>query len=254
MIWPVHVINMAANTTRMARARGELECLGIPFSRFEAVDGRVLSGDEMARVYDPVANLRRARHPMIGPEIGCYLSHVALWERIAAGDAPGGVILEDDFAAAPDFADVLAAIAGDDGSWEIAKLFSARVGQKMLDCRPLVAGRVIGVPYKVPNTTLGYAIRRDAAARLAACALPVSRPIDEDHKHFWELGLRVALVVPPPLAFGEQGAETGTITGARRRTQKRRAGAALLHLWRSLRFRLSYLGRLHWNRLVRRVR
>jgi glycosyl transferase family 25 len=253
MIWPVHVINMAANTTRMARAAAELDRLGLPFIRFEAVDGRALPPDRLARVYDPAQNRRRARHPMIGPEIGCYLSHVALWERIAAGDAPGGVILEDDFAAAEDLPAVLAALAGDHGDWEIAKLFSARRSQMVLARRPLAPGREIGVPYKVPNTTLGYAIRREAAARLAARALPVSRPIDEDHKHFWELGLRVAMVVPPPLSYGEQSAETGTITAARRRT--RDAGtSAPVQAVRTLGYRLSYLVNLHWNRLVRRAR
>ncbi|MCF6315100.1 MAG: glycosyltransferase family 25 protein [Marinosulfonomonas sp.] len=254
MTWPVYVINMAANTTRMVRVASELEHLGIPFTRFEAVDGRALSQDALERVYDPDANLRQTRHPLVGPEIGCYLSHVALWKQIATGEASGGIILEDDFTAADDFAAVISAVTNDAGNWEIAKLFSARVGQKVLDCRPLVTGRKIGVPYKVPNTTLGYAIRRDTAARLAACALPVSRPIDEDHKHFWELGLRVSMVTPSPLAWGEQSAETGTITAARHRTKKQNVSAALLQAWRSFRCRLSYTSKLHWHRIIRRAR
>lgn len=254
MSWPVHVINMASNPTRMAQAAGELARAGVPFTRFEAVNGRALPPEELARVYDPQANARRARHPLIGPEIGCYLSHVALWRQIAAGDAAGGVILEDDFACAPDLAAVLDAVAGDSGDWEIVKLFSARRGQKLLELRPLVPGRQIGVPYKVPNTMLGYAIRREAAARLAAAALPVSRPIDEDHKHFWELGLRVALVVPSPLSFGALSTEAGTITAARRRLPRLPLAAALRQAWRTLRFRLNYLVGLHWHRLVRRAR
>ena len=254
MTWPVFVINMAANTTRMARAASELEQLGIPFTRFEAVDGRALSQDALKQAYDPEANLGRARHPLVGPEIGCYLSHVALWTQIAAGDEAGGIILEADFTAANDFAEILSAISDDTGSWELAKLFSARVDQKVLDCRPLVAGRDIGVPYKVPNTTLGYAIRRETAARLAAGALPISRPIDEDHKHFWELGLRVAMVTPSPLAWGEQSAETGTITAARHRTKKQNLRAAFLQAWRSFRCRLSYTSKLHWHRIIRRTR
>ena len=254
MIWPVHVINMQANTARMARAADELSRRGIAFTRFEAVNGRALSAQELARVYDPAANARRSRHPLIGPEIGCYLSHIAIWEQVAAGDAPGAVILEDDFAAEDDLAEVLAAVAQDRGDWEILKLFSARTGQKMLGTRPLVPGREIGVPYKVPNTTLGYAIRREAAARLAAIALPVSRPIDEDHKHFWETGLRVALVVPPPLSFGELSAESGTITAARRGASRPSLPKALAQGVKTLRYRLSYLFHLHWNRLVRRAR
>lgn len=254
MTWPVHVINMASNTARMVRAGEELARAGVPFTRFEAVNGRALLPEELARVYDPLANARRARHPLIGAEIGCYLSHLALWHEIAAGAAPGGVILEDDFAAAPDLGTVLDALAADGGDWEIVKLCSARTGQKMLDLRPLVPGRQIGVPYKVPNTTLGYAIRREAAARLAAAALPVSRPIDEDHKHFWQLGLRLALVTPPPLAFGVHSTEAGTITADRRKAPRLAPGAALRQGWRSLRYRLRYLVGLHWQRLVRRAR
>ena len=251
--WPVHVINMAANTTRMARVSEELERCGVAFTRFEAVDGRALSDAERARVYDPAANARRARHPMIGAELGCYLSHVALWERIAAGPAAGAVILEDDFVADDDLALILAALADDAGPWEIAKLFSLKKTQRMLAGRPLCAGREIVVPYKVPTTTLGYAIRREAAARLAARALPVSRPIDEDHKHFWELDLRVALVAPPPLRFGDDTAETGTIQGTRRRARDLSGWAAMAQSWRSLRYRLRYVAGLHWNRLVRRA-
>lgn len=254
MIWPVHVINMAGNTARMDRARAELGRLDIPFARFEAVNGRALTPDELAQVYDPVANLTRARHPMIGPEIGCYLSHVALWRQIAAGDAAGGIILEDDFTAADDLAQVLRALAADGGDWGIAKLFSARVGQKLLDPRPLVPGRQIAVPYKVPNTTLGYAIRRETAARLAARALPVSRPIDEDHKHFWEHGEGVVLVSPPPLAFSVESAEAGSITAARRRQTTPAPGGRIGQALRSLRFRLNYLAHLHWQRVVRRAR
>lgn len=254
MTWPVYVINMAGNPARMARAASELDRLGIAFSRFEAVDGRALSPDDLARVYDPEASKRRSRRPLIGPEIGCYLSHVALWEQIASGDAAGGIILEDDFAAADDLAAVLAAVARDRGDWEIAKLYTARKGQKLLDPRPLVPGRQIAVPYKVPNTTLGYAIRREAAARLLACALPVSRPIDEDHKHFWDLNLRVALVAPPPLRLSAESTDGGSITATRKRAKARHAGGAIRQALHGLRYRLSYLMHLHWNRLVRRMR
>lgn len=254
MSWPVYVINMQANAARMETAANELNRCGVDFVRFEAVNGRALSSDDIARIYDPAANARRARHPLIAPEIGCYLSHIALWERIAAGDAPGAVILEDDFSAADDLAAVLAAVAEDDGEWDLAKLFSARVGQKMLDCRRLVPGRQIGVPYKVPNTTLGYAIRRDAAARLSASALPISRPVDEDHKHFWEHGLRIALVTPPPLAFGSLSSEPGNITAARRKKRSKPLLAAIMQPFRTLRYRMRYIANLHWNRFVRRKR
>jgi glycosyl transferase family 25 len=259
--WPVYVINMDENPDRMARARAELDRLGIDFTRFSAVNGRAIPEDELPRVHDADANARRFRHPMNRAEIGCYLSHVALWERIAAGDAPGGIVLEDDFAARDSLPAVLDALARDSGTWDIVKLFSLDKPQRLLDRRPLVVGAAGGdgaagaaeivIPYKVPTTTLGYAIRKDTAARLAAGALPVSRPVDEDHKHFWELGLRIASVLPPPLQFGETSFEEGSIQKTRRRS---RGVAGLAQAGRNLRYRLRYVAGLHWHRLVRRAR
>ena len=83
---------------------------------------------------------------MGGPGIGCELSHIALPERIAGSDAAGGIILEDDFSSAEDLAAVLVAVSNGDDDWEIVKLSSVQVGQKILDSPPLVAGRQIAVP------------------------------------------------------------------------------------------------------------
>lgn len=251
--WPTYVINMDDNPDRMARAAAELERLGITYQRIPAVNGRSISEEELAHVYDARANARRARHPLIGPEIGCYLSHISVWERIAAGSAPGGIVLEDDFAASDSLPAVIDALKDDDGGWEIVKLFSLHRQQGVVSRRSLVKGIEIVVPYKVPTTTLGYAIRRDAAARLAAGALPISRPIDEDHKHFWELNLQVALVMPPPLQFAETSFDLGSIQSARRRTRGVKGTAAIAQGWRSLRYRVRYLAGLHWHRLVRKV-
>jgi glycosyl transferase family 25 len=252
--WPVFVINMDENQDRMSRVTAELAALDIPFTRFSAVNGRAIPEDELARIYDAEANARRARHPMIAAEIGCYLSHIAVWEQIAQGDHPGGIVLEDDFTASDALPAVLDALADDTGDWEIAKLFSLKKDQRILERRPLVDGSDIVIPYKVPTTTLGYAIRKEAAARLAAIALPISRPIDEDHKHFWETGLRVALVMPPPLQFGESSFEEGSIQSARRRTGRLRGGAKLAQAWRALGYRLRYIVGLHWHRLAKRTR
>ncbi|MCC6006511.1 MAG: glycosyltransferase family 25 protein [Rhodobacteraceae bacterium] len=251
--WPVHVINMAANVTRMARAAEHLRRAGVSFDRFEAVDGRALGPEALARVYDPVANAQRFRHALIAPEIGCYLSHLALWERLAASDAPGFVILEDDLAAADDLGAVLDALAAEPANgWDMAKLFSLDPAPRMLETRPLLPGRSIGRPWRIPSTTLGYAIRREAAARLAAQALPMARPIDEDHKFFWEHGLTIVLVTPPPLRIGEEAAEAGTIRAARKRATRLTLRGLAPRAWRTLRYRLGYLARLWLHRALGR--
>lgn len=249
-MWPVFVINMDANPQRMAAVAAELTNLDIPFERFPAINGRAISEDELAVVYDVEANARRARYPLIPAEIGCYLSHIAIWKQIAAAEAAGGIVLEDDFSASDDLRAILEALSKDGGGWDIAKLFSLHRRQGVVARRPLIDGSELVIPYKVPTTTLGYAIRKEAAGRLATIALPVSRPIDEDHKHFWEIDLRVASVMPPPLKFSETASEDGTIQSTRRRSNRLRGAAALAQSWRNLQYRVRYSFNLHWQRLL----
>lgn len=242
-IWPSYVINLADNTTRMETVRAQLDAQGIPFERVEAVWGADLPPEEVARVYDAGANKRRAKQDLVPGELGCYLSHIAAWRRIAEGTAPGGIILEDDFAASSDLAEVLHALCVTPSpEWDIAKLFCIDDAPQMISAAPLAGRYQLCKPYRVPSTTLGYAITRASAAALLARSVPFFRPIDEDHKFFWEHGQRIALVHPNVLTVGTQDAATGTIGSERRGRSK---GAA----WRKLRYQLGYQLRLRLHRL-----
>ena len=130
--WPVYVINMADNTARLARCTEALGAIGVAFSRFEAVNGRALGGDEVARLYDPKANRQKFRHPLVRGELGCYLSHIGLWRLLVEGSAPGAVILEDDFDPAPDLAKILNALETDTRPWDMVKLYSRRPEARMI--------------------------------------------------------------------------------------------------------------------------
>jgi glycosyl transferase family 25 len=248
-MWPAYVINLAANTRRMARSAAELSGAGVAFERIEAVDGRALDDAGIARVYDADANRRRARHPLVAPEIGCYLSHIAAWRRIAGAAAAGGFVFEDDVAVSGDLAGVMAALSDECGDWDMVKLFHLGTAPRTLRRRPLGKTGALGelvIPYRVPTTLLGYGLTRDAARRLAARAIPFFRPVDEDQKFFWETGLRVALVLPNPIRTGDQQADTGTVGEARRTAGRRRGRHRVLH---GLAYQLRYRTALAWHRL-----
>ena len=240
--WPVYVINMAAHTGRMSSCKLTLDRLGIAFQRFDAVNGRDMSEPEIARVYDALANRRRARYPLVAGEIGCYLSHLELWRELAASDHKGAIILEDDFIARPELPLVLASLSSDRSGWDMVKLYSRRPNQRMLSTQALCVGFQLARPYQIPNTTLGYAIRRDAALRLLDNVGRFARPIDEDLKRFWEHGLDIRLVLPPPLGLAPAANSGDAIQAARRR------GGGISQGWRNLRYRLDYLARLHFHR------
>lgn len=243
--WPSYVINLAANTRRMENSARQLEAQGLPWLRIEGVNGWALSEAELAEVYDAERNRRDAKHPLVPPEIGCYLSHIEAWRGIAEGSAGGGFIFEDDFAANEHLGEALRLLSIPQKRWDMVKLFSFDAKPKMLDTAPL-GPFTIGMPYRVPTCLIGYGVTKVGAERLVARALPVFRPVDEDQKFFWETGLRVALITPPPIEVGDQEAETGTIGQTRRamRSDRSRVGQA----WHNLRYQMRY------ERQLRRTR
>lgn len=247
-MWPVYVINMDANTTRLARVSEELARAGVTWERLPAVNGRALSEAEMQAVYDIRANAARARHDLVGPEIGCYLSHIAAWRRLIESPHDGAVILEDDFRVTGDLAGWIAALAEDHAAgarWNLVKLFAFKP-VRLIDARALPAGQ-IGMAATVPSTTLGYVITRAAAEALLAKVPPFFRPIDEDHKHFWEFGLRVAMVDPQPIAIGAQETVDGTVGESRK--SNARKDPLLRRLWRFYSYRVNYRLQLTLARL-----
>ncbi len=243
--WPSYVINLADNTRRMANSAGQLDAHSLPWARIEGVNGWAMSQPEVDQVYDATRNARAGKHPLVRPEIGCYLSHIAAWRQIAEGRAGGGFIFEDDFAANADLGEAVTLLSAPQDQWDMVKLFSFDEAPDLVSEEALGRFR-IGIPYRVPTCLIGYGLTKAGAARLVARALPFFRPVDEDQKFFWETGLRVALILPPPIVVGDQEAATGTIGQTRRamRSGRSRIGQAL----HNLRYRLSY------ERQLRRAR
>ena len=248
----VFVINLDRDTTRLAACVAMLESAGIEWQRVPAVNGRSLPPEALNEVYDADANLRRAKHPLVPPEIGCYLSHLRAWAALVESELSMGVVLEDDFSITGNLAAVIDALSHDHKNWDVAKLFSFKPDVRLMRRRELNNATQIGIPYRVPSTTLGYAITRDAAERLLKCSTPFFRPIDEDHKFFWEKDLRVALVQPPPLRVGLQDAAEGTVGDVRKRQASADRGAALASGLRRSLYGLDYQLRLHLARLTGR--
>ncbi len=174
-MWPSYVINLAKNTRRMEASARQLDAAGVSWARVDAVWGADLPEAEVARVYDAARNARDGKHKLVAPEIGCYLSHIAAWRAIAEGEAPGGFIFEDDFAADATLADKLALLSEPQDMWDMVKLFSFDPAPRLVAEAALGDWR-IGIPYRVPTCLIGYGVTRAAAARLAGRAIPFSAP------------------------------------------------------------------------------
>lgn len=237
-MWPAYVINLADNTARLKAVTQALDAQGIGFERIDAVNGWKLSEAEIAKAYDASRNASEGRQPLVPAEIGCYLSHIAAWRRIASGEADGGFIFEDDFAATDALSSVMSALSDDErGDWDMVKLFSLAPELDVGFQRELTPGVRIGIPYRVPTCLIGYGLTKAGAAKLLERALPFFRPVDEDQKFVWETGLRVASVLPPPVILGDQQAVTGTVGRARRAGKRGGLRQAFHSLLYALRYR-----------------
>jgi glycosyl transferase, family 25 len=237
-VWPIYIVSLRGSARRRTQCATTMERLGLRFEFFDAVEGAKLPDEEIAQVYDADKNARLYKRPLSRPEIGCYLSHFALWQRIASGAEEGAFLLEDDFQAQSGLADVLRAISRANLENCMVKLYAHRP-PRGAEIDKLPGGYKLVMPNHVPGMTLGYAVDKVAAARLAALALPFARPVDMDIKHWWQFDVPV-LAVAPSLLRADLKETASTIEEARVRTKREGQLGVLARARGNLRYQIAY--------------
>jgi glycosyl transferase family 25 len=92
---PLFVISLAGSRRRAAVQQRLADWPG-PWSFFDAIDGSKLTEQEIARLCDQTLAVRRIGRRMTAGEIGCALSHRAIYARIVERGLDRALILEDD--------------------------------------------------------------------------------------------------------------------------------------------------------------
>src|SRR5690606_14467009 len=107
------------------RLKSNADELSIELRRVEAVEGKLLSSDELADFDD--AGFRRLHGKIAMPaEIGCYFSHIRALEIIADAPEPFAVIVEDDVVLSPAFTAAVNQLTHILG-WDVIKLVNHRL-------------------------------------------------------------------------------------------------------------------------------
>jgi len=207
----IFVISLASAHDRRLQCRNAIAEHGLAFDFLDAVDGHGLTDREIETVYDEERNRRIFKRPLSRPEIGCYLSHYRAWEIIAGLSQPA-VVLEDDFELSADFSHGLMDLLGRKLPNALIKLEGGKPWSKGGDA----SGRHDLVePLFVPPMTTGYLLPPKVARTLVQRALPISRPVDLDLKHWWELGIRVLAVRPDMVRPRKAAVAESSIASAR---------------------------------------
>lgn len=223
---PVFIISLKDETVRREKMAQKMTALGLPFTFFDAIDGR---GFDVRRRPDYAGIKRRLwfGKDLTGGEMGCILSHRALFEKIAAEQIPFALILEDDAVLTHDFPAVLNALLAHPYPWQMVRFLGspkvARLRQRRL--ADLGAGYHLTRLSTAPGGAHAYVIKYDAAKILARRMQRIAYPNDTLMGRPWVTGLPV-LTVQPGLAtqdlslesaIGEARFEKNKLTGWERR-------------------------------------
>ncbi len=168
-----YVINLEKDAERRASITQQLNELGIKFSLFNAVDGRKLSADALARQYAKATAIADYREMTAG-EIGCALSHIGVYKEMLRVDCKHALVLEDDAQLGPELARTLEVLSQKFRAEDPVVVLLTHVDKySRWDAIPLCADKKLVKRYGHWWLAHGYFITQAAAAELVAGLMPV---------------------------------------------------------------------------------
>ncbi|NCG08495.1 MAG: hypothetical protein GWO81_02830, partial [Verrucomicrobia bacterium] len=90
----IYVINMDKAADRLSSMKHQLETLGLPFERIEAIDGKAL--DVKDSYTNPYQFYLAEKRDCLPGEVGCMESHRLAWKTALKQNCDYTLILEDD--------------------------------------------------------------------------------------------------------------------------------------------------------------
>lgn len=233
------VINLERAWQRRERFELEASRIGLSYSIFQGIDGRAQETTLRPLTNEPAWN-RNMGAPLSAGHMGCYASHVQLWEQIGRGNDDIVLVCEDDVAFHDDFQLALQAALEVQNEWDICRFAKIRakgpIKVKQIHEYTLNA-------YWGPFTgNACYLIKRETARKLASSFYPISRAHDHELNRFFEYDIR--LMGLEPFAASPRDENESFITGTAMSEAKK------FRKWRRVPYYaqklMNYVRRLLW--------
>lgn len=159
----------------MERFLLQAEKLGLTFIRVSAVDGRTLT-EAALKIYH---NRCRSDRTVSYGELGCFLSHLAVWTQIANSQDDWSFVAEDDFHFS---ADAKQFLESDKWLHPKAQIVKAETMQATVRMSSAVLAKPFGIELRWLRSyhggTAGYFISRFGASKLIEFAKIRCEPVD----------------------------------------------------------------------------
>lgn len=222
-----YIINLERSPERREHIVREAEKHGLDYELIKAVDGKLLTEDEIERLCDTKPELADERMPrsLSRPIFGCALSHLSVYRKIINDDVDAALVLEDDAVLPDGFSQLLQSIEQNIGKSEVVSLCYWTLPQSDMKLSRLNAANLTGeyklmYPMKLPLGAGSYVITRDAARTLSKIILPVR--VEADHWwYFFDHGgfesFRCVYPMPNYVSFAETTNQSDPNISARNR-------------------------------------
>ena len=192
----VEVISLPESAARRASVARQLDPTGLSWSFFEAIRPSALAARPAE--YDARKRQSFTGYPMSEGEIGCFLSHRAVWREVVSRQRPC-LVLEDDFTIAKGvgLGNLLTLVAphlAEFGFIRLHGIFPVR-------SKPVrqLGGHAIVKTRRDPAGTLAYLIAPAAAKRLLDASASFFVPVDDFLAWSWRHKQGIFSLQPYPI-------------------------------------------------------
>ena len=198
---PVFIINLEQSADRRADMAKRLNPLHVSYTFFKAVNGHALDTNNLPD-YDRTRRRLYFGRDLTKGEIGCLLSHRALYQHMVDNNIECAIILEDDVFIEPSFPQLIREALQSPVKWDIIRFLAYDKVQKI--------GRdIYSLPTKphklarLPTTSggaYGYMLTKKAAQELLRHMRKNALPVDILHGYVWRTGLETFILRPSPVS------------------------------------------------------
>jgi glycosyl transferase, family 25 len=192
---PIFVINLDRATERLVNISRQFAAHRLTFERVPAVDGSLLTAAEKRKLNPP----QLIGGEMSDGEIGCFASHLKVFQIVVNRGLPRVCVMEDDISMSTCALRWLASQAPFPAGCDILKI-EGMIRPKTA-VLPILeyAGQKIVFSGQVSFGTAAYIITLDGARRALQRLPRMGSPIDHALFRYWENGLHVYEVHPFPV-------------------------------------------------------
>lgn len=212
------VISLKRATERRASVERQFSELNLPFSFFDAVDGK--QGHELFVRYDAEKARRIGEIPLTPGHLGCYASHFLVWQRCADSGQPM-IVLEDDAMVFREPFLKFVRLASDlPSDIECVRLFESKSRNsqslKVFEKEDLSIAKFL----RGHKSATGYYLTPSAARKFLKYGERWAEPVDIEMDQFWANGVECYGVLEPCLTHNpdfQSAIDSGIDTAQARR-------------------------------------